>query len=204
MMNDDPLIFRPVSLKQYETFRLFPGVVLITKCCLKPQPIRIGEKDSAILPAHCRVYLSAPGVHYNPKYWPDPYKLDPHRWDTSYTYTSKAADTAAGSQRHGAEEEDSDLKHNGSILAERTRHMRGTLLTFSDGARTCLGRKFAQSEYMAFLAAVLREYRVVLARGMDAVKVERDLYGKSAGKLTLAMVDGVRLELIKRDHGGKG
>jgi cytochrome P450 len=132
--------------------------------------------QSYILPAETRVYLSAPGVHFNPRYWPDPYKLDPQRWM--------------------ATEEEKRDKH--MVAADRTRHMRGSLLTFSDGARACLGRKFAQAEYIAFFATLLKTYRVVLEKGQDPAKVERDLFMKSAGKITLAPLDKVQLKLEKR------
>lgn len=76
--------------------------------------------------------------------------------------------------------------------------MRGTFLTFSDGARACLGRKFAQTEYVAFLTALLKDYRVVLGDDMDARAVEKDLYLRSAGKVTLSPLDNVRLSLKRR------
>jgi len=76
--------------------------------------------------------------------------------------------------------------------------MRGTLLTFSDGARSCLGRKLAQAEYVAFLVGLLREYRVVLAPGEDPAKVERDLFLKSAGKVTLSPCRNTGLTLQRK------
>ncbi|OCL05914.1 cytochrome P450 [Glonium stellatum] len=170
----------------YETFRLFPGVTLITKMATKPQAIVIHDPEpkTHILPTGTRVYLSAPGVHYNEKYWPDPYKLDPHRWDTSLAPKEIPDDDKHGDKR--------------VVAADKTRHMRGTLLTFSDGSRACLGRKFAQAEYVAFLAALLRDYRVQLEPGQNRGEIERDLYLKSAGKVTLAPLGNVRLGLEKR------
>jgi cytochrome P450 len=76
--------------------------------------------------------------------------------------------------------------------------MRGTLLTFSDGARACLGRKFAQAEYMAFFVGLLREHVVELAPGQIPTDVERDLYLKCAGKVTLAPSSHIKLSLKQR------
>lgn len=76
--------------------------------------------------------------------------------------------------------------------------MRGTLLTFSDGARACLGRKFAQAEYIAFFAGLLRDYSVELAPGSDAKTVEKGLYLKCAGKPNLMPVDNIKLVLKLR------
>lgn len=154
----------------------------------KPERIITEEKDgpkSYLLPAGARVYLSSPAVHYTDKYWPDHKKLDPTRW---YDPSATAGRVDKGSKQN-------DKK---TILADKTRHMRGTLLTFSEGSRACLGRKFSQSEYIAFLAALLKDYRVELAPGSDPKKVERDINLKCAGKVTLAPLDNVKLRLKKR------
>lgn len=158
----------------------------------RPQAIHVsspGPSSSAatyMVPAGTRVYLSAPGMHFNPRYWPSPYTLDPYRWISS---------GSAGKPNpaiHGAT--------NGKrvVAADKTRHMRGTLLTFSDGARVCLGRKFAQAEYIAFLVALLHDYRVVLSPDEDPKKVKSDLFLKSAGKVTLSPVRNVKLRLERR------
>ncbi|KAL4922535.1 cytochrome P450 [Aspergillus aurantiobrunneus] len=160
----------------YETFRLFPGVTLITKMVHNPERIITDGPDGPMsynLPGGTRVYLNAPAVHYHPKYWPEPYRLDPNRWRSS----------PGG-------------KH--VVASDKTRQMKGTLLTFSDGSRACLGRKFAQAEYIAFFATLLRQYRVSLAPGSDPVVVERDLFGKSAGTITLAPLGNVRLRIRLR------
>jgi cytochrome P450 len=173
----------------YETFRLFPGVVLITKVAEEPQTIitshhETGDKSSHRLPASTRVYLNTPSVHYHPTYWPDPYKLDPARWE-------KAVSVGAA-------------KTSGKKIAaaDKTRQMRGTLLTFSDGSRACLGRKFAQAEYMAFFAQLLRDYRVEVAPGVDPVAVKRDLYLKCEGKMTLTPMKNIKLALRSRRGDG--
>ncbi|KAI5200803.1 hypothetical protein E4T38_06384 [Aureobasidium subglaciale] len=137
-----------------------------------------GKVSSHILPPETRVYLNTPAVHYSEKYWPNPTELDPSRWMPE----PKAENT--------------DKK---VVAADRTRHMRGTLLTFSDGARSCLGRKFAQAEYIAFLTSLLRDYRVELEPGQDVATVRRDLDLKCAGKVTLAPLDTLRLTLKKRN-----
>ncbi|KAH7349069.1 putative cytochrome P450 oxidoreductase [Pyrenochaeta sp. MPI-SDFR-AT-0127] len=150
----------------YEVLRLFPGVTLITKMVNKAETVIVSNPDpqetsnnssqSYMLPADTRVYLSAPGVHFNPRYWPNPYKLDPYRW------------MATNGQK----------RDKAVVAADRTRHMRGTLLTFSDGARSCLGRKFAQAEYIAFFATLLKTYRVVLQPGQDPAEIEKSLFAK--------------------------
>ncbi|KAK3946268.1 cytochrome P450 [Diplogelasinospora grovesii] len=187
----------------YEVFRLYPGVTLITKVALKPQTITTTTTSTHTLPAGTRVYLSSPGVHYHPRYWgPDPYKLDPTRWiDNSWTYnTSPPAGGASPSSTESIISNADNTGGSNFTAADKTRQMRGTLLTFSDGARSCLGRKFAQAEYVAFFAALLRDYRVHLAEGVDRETVKRDLDCKSAGKITLAPPYPVALRLEKRER----
>ncbi|KAK8073993.1 hypothetical protein PG994_004892 [Apiospora phragmitis] len=118
------------------------------------------------LPPGTKVYLSAPGVHYHPKYWPNPEAFGPHRWvDRSWTYS----DHHRGPQQQQQPQPQQKRK---SVASDATRHMRGMYLTFSDGARACLGRKFAQAEFMAFFATFLRQCRVELRPGTDAGEAE--------------------------------
>lgn len=171
----------------YETFRLYPGVIMITKMVKKDTVVAIpgdGKQASrtVILPRECRIYLNSTATQYSETYWPNPEILDPHRWNT-------VARPDGTSGKEG--------KHN-VVAADRTRQMRGTFLTFSDGARACLGRKFAQAEYIAFLATLLREYEVALGSEMDRDLAEKDLNCRCAGKVTLAPNDHFRLKLVKR------
>ena len=71
-------------------------------------------------------------------------------------------------------------------------------MTFSDGARACLGRKFAQSEYVAFVVTLLREFRVKLREEYTREDVERKIRCRCKGTLTLAPMDDVGLVLAKR------
>ncbi len=129
-----------------------------------------------LLPTSCRVYLNVPATHHTPRYWPDPHKLDPTRW---------LRPASPGDKK--------------TLAADRDRHMRGTFLTFSEGARACLGRKFAQAEYVAFLVTLLREFRVELREDMQPQAVTREIYFRCKGTLTLAPLDNVRLVLKRRE-----
>ncbi|OBR10840.1 Cytochrome P450 [Colletotrichum higginsianum IMI 349063] len=178
----------------YETFRLYPGVTLITKMCKTAQDLRVfdgatGQTRTATIPAECRVYLSAPAVHYHPKYWPEPEELEPARWMRREWTKNQDAPPAGKADRH-------------VVAADKTRQMRGTLLTFSDGSRACLGRKFAQAEFIAFLAVLLRRFEVCFEPGVDVEQARRDLNFKSAGRVTLAPIDGFKLAVRKRVPGG--
>lgn len=142
-----------------------------------------GVTTQRILPAGCRIYLNAPATQYSPRYWPSPLTLDPSRWSNVVPATDAKA---------------AEIGNKKVVAADKTRQMRGTFLTFSDGSRACLGRKFAQAEYLGLLTALLKEYRVVLGEGMDKVQVEKDIYLRCAGKVTLSPLDNVSLGLRKR------
>ncbi|KAI3337031.1 cytochrome P450 [Xylariaceae sp. AK1471] len=167
---------------------LYPSVVLITKVCEESETIQVQDHKAKTmkmhtLPAGCRVYLSSPGVNYHPQYWEDPEELRPERWLTDkFSY---AGDKAA---HHGKQ----------AAAVDKNRQMRGTLLTFSDWGRACLGRKFAQVEYMAFLAVLLRRFRVTFADGVDVKLAKGNLANKCAGQLTPTPLEGSRLKLVPR------
>ena len=76
--------------------------------------------------------------------------------------------------------------------------MRGTFLSFSDGNRTFLGRKFAQAEYVAFLVAVLMEYRIELAGNMSGEDVEKDVFSRCARIVMLRSLDIISLKFVAR------
>ena len=84
------------------------------------------------------------------------------------------------------------------VASDKSRQVRGTLMTFSGGARACLGRKFTQSEYISVLATILREYRIVLGEGVDAKAVKQEIDHLAAGTVTLAPLKYVKLALKKR------
>lgn len=78
-----------LSCKQYETLRLHPGVIPITKMATQPQPITLTPNSTGVC-----VYLSAPAVHCNPKYWPEPYRSSPNPamiWCLSHFHTLESA-----------------------------------------------------------------------------------------------------------------
>ncbi|KAH7113723.1 cytochrome P450 [Dendryphion nanum] len=168
----------------YEVFRLYPGVCIITKMVPKDTTITVYPENKSprqhVLPAECRVYLNVNAVHYHERYWPDPWALKPDRWMGTIGATPN---------------ERPDKK---VVASDKSRQVRGTLMTFSGGARACLGRKFTQSEYISVLATVLREYRIVLGEGMDAKVVKQEIDHLAAGTVTLAPLKYVKLALKKR------
>lgn len=168
----------------YEIFRLYPPVAIITKMIPKATTITVyaenEEPHHHLLPAQCRVYLNVNAVHYNERYWSEPSKIKPERWMNENT---KGAAGSSGKK---------------VVAADRTRQVKGTLMTFSGGARACLGRKFAQAEYVSLLATLLSEYRVVLGEGMKRDVVKREIDTLASGGITLSPRNYVKISLEKR------
>ena len=137
-----------------------------------------------LLPAECCVYLNVMATHYAEHYWPDPYKLDPTRWlHERASRTNKPSPEQATRPR----------------FVEKKRYEQGTFLTFSDGGRPCLGKKFAQSEYVSFVTTLLGEFRVKLAEKEDRKDVERKIFCRCKGTLTLTPLDQIGLVVERRE-----
>ncbi|KAF7790506.1 hypothetical protein EIP86_001461 [Pleurotus ostreatoroseus] len=67
-----------------ETLRLFPPVHSIPKSVAEDTTITItnaaGEKTTIPMPAGSNISMHIPGLHYNPRYWKDPYAFKPERF----------------------------------------------------------------------------------------------------------------------------
>ncbi|KAF2147211.1 uncharacterized protein K452DRAFT_348009 [Aplosporella prunicola CBS 121167] len=135
----------------YETMRLVPSVTGIPKTTMRgsPQPLTVNGQ-SVVIPAECIVSLDVPATHHNPRYWPtrpdvsalpageDLDEFKPERW---------LMDKAAGDRG----------------VRPLFKPASGAFLPFSEGQRSCMGRRFAQVEVMAILAAIFHGHSVELA-----------------------------------------
>jgi len=68
----------------YETLRLYPAVTGIPKYSAEDTTLTAtnayGEKKVIPVPAGTNIVINTPGLHYNPKYWEDPYAFKPSRF----------------------------------------------------------------------------------------------------------------------------
>ncbi|KAF3760814.1 hypothetical protein M406DRAFT_348284 [Cryphonectria parasitica EP155] len=167
--NINALMGSNVAACMNEVLRLTPSVVDIPK---EPN----GQGQSIVLAGHRHVVprgttiiLNSVGAQRNPRYWPtkpgktgakdDLDEFVPERWYRPSLHT-KAEATAAHDQE---EEEDFGGFKGPDTSAQLYRPVRGSFIPFSDGARSCLGRRIAQVEMVAALAVLFQRYSVELA-----------------------------------------
>ncbi|EKM52723.1 uncharacterized protein PHACADRAFT_211944 [Phanerochaete carnosa HHB-10118-sp] len=122
----------------YETLRLFPPVINIPKYAAEDATLvttdSSGNKVVVPVPQGSDVGLSVLGLHYNPRYWQDPYAFKPERFQGDWP--------------------------------------RDAFLPFSSGARSCLGRRFFETEGIAILTMLVSRYTV-------EIKPEPEFAGES-------------------------
>ncbi|QSZ36489.1 hypothetical protein DSL72_006369 [Monilinia vaccinii-corymbosi] len=179
-----------------EQLRLMPPVVNIPKSVGQghDQTITIDGKKIT-LPAGAHVNLNTVGLHRNPRYWPtEPSKITAHdndlndfkpeRWLTKRVTKDDSATESS---------EDDDF---GGFTGKNTpeglfRPVRGSYIPFSEGARSCLGRRLAQVKIMGVLAVIFQKYSIELAVDEWAtdeevsrmsVEEKKELYSKAQKK----------------------
>jgi cytochrome P450 len=170
-----------------EELRLMPPVISIPKSVRKDQDQTIVLKGKKhVLPKGAFININAVGVHRNPNYWPSrgpskisgrPNDLDdfiPERWLVKEG-TRSGIDTPDQSD---SGEEDFGGFTGESSAAELYRPVRGSFIPFSDGPRSCLGRRLAQVEVVAVLSVIFQKYSIELAVDQWATDEEVDKMGK--------------------------
>ncbi|KAK6006781.1 hypothetical protein QM012_005789 [Aureobasidium pullulans] len=160
-----------------EELRLIPPVVGIPKCTLKgsPQPLTLSGRR-VIVPEHSAIYLLTVASGRNPKYWPtlcgpnaseaeieeDLSSWKPQRWILDPSKANTTATRQQDSQQHSDSEEDIGGPQSADTSSHLFNPEKGAFVPFSEGYRACLGRRFAQIEVLAVLAAIFRDYSVEL------------------------------------------
>lgn len=109
-----------------ETLRMFPPVNLIPKQAAEDTTLHTsnmaGEPVAVPCPAGTALAIHTPGLHYNPRYWEDPFAFKPARFLGDWP--------------------------------------RDAFLPFSAGPRSCLGRRFSETEAVAVLTYIVARWRI--------------------------------------------
>lgn len=151
-----------------ETLRLVSPVSNIPKSTApgRPQPLTVGGKQYMV-PGDAHVFLTA-AIHRNPKYWPAPPNaatvnrvpdvdcFRPERWIAESDLSDSFVDI-------GYDDEELRGPSGEDTSAHLFKPVKGSYIPFSDGFRSCIGRRFAQVETLAVLAAIFTQYSVELA-----------------------------------------
>ena len=163
-----------------EELRLLAPIVGIPKSTAKgsPQPLNVRGKKCTV-PENVYIQLMSPAVHRNPNHWPtgppadpenpahplsntdnDLEEFKPERW-----LLDSDAKNAASMPDHDGDAEASSLGVNTApdTSAALYRPPKGAYIPFSEGYRSCIGRRFAQVEILAALALIFSQYSVELS-----------------------------------------
>ncbi|KIH88595.1 cytochrome p450 monooxygenase [Sporothrix brasiliensis 5110] len=198
-----------------ETLRLMPPVINLPKLVTPTadQPLALPETGQThILPAGCDVILSAVTVQRHPKYWPalSPADLDmfrPARWfEKDAEAAAVKAKDAKLADIVGADTEDYGGFSGPDTSAQLFRPVRGSFVPFSDGPRSCLGRRIAQVEMLAALAVLFQRYSIELAvddwaddkqvAAMDD-EARRELYSKAQARCRATLRSAISILTLK-------
>jgi cytochrome P450 len=130
-----------------EELRLIAPVINIPKFTLAPQQLIVEGREITV-PPKTIIRLCVPSVHHNPRFWPSSPRKDSPSSDDLKDF--KPERWLRGSS-------------NGDTADHLLVPKRGAYIPFSDGARACLGRRFAQVEILAALALILSQSSVELS-----------------------------------------
>ncbi|EKM52724.1 uncharacterized protein PHACADRAFT_126770 [Phanerochaete carnosa HHB-10118-sp] len=142
----------------YETLRLFPPAAAVPKYAAEDATLvttdSSGNNVIVPVPQGSTIVLNITGLHYNPRYWEDPYAFKPERFHGDWP--------------------------------------RDAFLPFSSGARSCLGRRFFETEGIAILTMLVSRYTIEVKEEPEFAgetfeeRKERILHAK--GGLTLTPI----------------
>lgn len=165
-----------------ETLRLMPPVADIPKEVGGGGQTLVLGKSRHFLPKGATIMLNTIGAHRNPRSWPKAGKgedgeddLDeflPERWFR--------ASPKAEAEQQQEDEEDYGGFQGPDTSAQLYRPVRGSFIPFSDGPRSCLGRRIAQVEMVAALAVLFQRYSVELA--VDEWASDEEVEGMGDGE----------------------
>jgi len=163
-----------------EELRLLAPVVGVPKCTAKtnPQLLNVDGKKCTV-PANTYIQLMTPAVHRSPKQWPAGAPSDPENPAHPISNTDNDLEefkperwllNSEDKSRTSMPDQDGDIEASqpgvntaADASAALYRPPKGAYIPFSEGYRSCIGRRFAQVEILAILALIFSQYSVELA-----------------------------------------
>ena len=171
-----------------EELRLIPPVIGIPKSTkgVPDQQLTVGGK-SCTVPGNIYITLATAAAHRNPKHWPsgkptypggktahpisnidnDLEEFRPQRWLVSEDERQNATNANGHTKEDMPDEKvaggDLSVNESADTSDKLYKPLKGSYLPFSEGYRSCLGRRFAQVEILAALAVIFQNFSVELA-----------------------------------------
>ncbi|KAL2891790.1 Sterol 26-hydroxylase mitochondrial [Ceratocystis lukuohia] len=179
-----PLLNSYAGACMNEVLRIMPSVTMIPKI-VTPDASQTLTLDGTthVVPPGTQILMSAFSAARNPKFWPtqpsratgQPHDMDdflPERWFRP----------SLKEENDIEEVKDDDLKDDivDNKAAGMYQPVPGSYFPFSEGARSCLGRRIAQVEMMATLAVIFQHYSVELAVDEWATDIQVDMMDHDA------------------------
>ncbi|KAJ3951956.1 hypothetical protein N0V92_011614 [Colletotrichum tropicale] len=211
----NPMLASMLGACMNETLRMTPAVTEIPKK-VNPEGDGIvtldGEKHA--LPRGAHISIVGVAAHRNPRNWPSkPSKVTdavhdlndyvPERWYRQNIIGEQTEDKGGDTEDYGG--------YKGSDTSEKMfRPVRGSYVPFSDGPRSCLGRRIAQVEIIAALSVIFQRYSLELAVDEWATDAEVEamspaerakLYKKAQDKCRQTLKTASTMLTLKLPHG---
>jgi cytochrome P450 len=203
-----------------EQMRLVPAISSIPKISNGDQMVKIDGRQH-IIPGDIFIHINVVATNRNPRYWPsvkskvtgkqnDMDDFVPERW--------LPGGDLNGIVKHGKVEKENvaDGLESASFETKTSNSLhppeKGAFITFSDGPRACPGRRFAQVEITAVLAAIFQRYSVELDVGYWAsdeqvekmsVAERRELYAKAVANARQKIRNSVQNITLQLKRGDK-
>jgi cytochrome P450 len=161
----------------YEALRLYSPAEGIPKMAVGDQ--HLGDY---VIPDGSYVYLHAFRVQYNPKHWGEDARIfRPERWFVDPQCASSAAYCYQ--------------KTSDTVLKSFFKFTRYAFIPFSDGPRSCLGRRFAEVEFMTAIVELIRHLEFSVPIGTKQEELLK-------GDVTVTFRPTQPIELIVKPRSG--
>jgi cytochrome P450 len=180
-INDMPRLFNSMpGAVIHEELRLIPAILNVPKGAKGDQVLTMDGRQFTV-PHNTFIHLNIVGTQRNPRYWPEkPNEFLPERW----LPTQNGSTTAPEKKEQIVEKEVHvpDVLDNASFETSGStslvKPVKGSYIPFSEGARACPGKRFAQVEGTAVLSALFHKYSVELDVSEWASDEEVEKMGK--------------------------
>ncbi|KAK2593305.1 hypothetical protein QQS21_008987 [Conoideocrella luteorostrata] len=195
-----PMATSAIGACMNETLRIIPPGPAIPKqvTAQSDQVLNIDGRE-CMMPKGSLVMVHAIKAQEDPQYWPyeesklrpghdDLREYKPERWfetepgprDRSQSSRKDNGDVRSKTPESSDHDSDEGIDRKSEGNAQFFRPRRGAYLPFSDGSRSCLGRRVAQVEIMTFLLVLFQRYSVELATDQWASEDEVQRMGRDA------------------------